>query len=338
MLNLWLGFAACSIVITWCGLNLCRYGDAIAEKSGLGRTWVGLVLMATVTSLPELINGASAVILVDAPDLAVGDAIGSCTFNLLILAGLDLADRHVPLSTRAHTGNVLAAGFGIMLISIAALGIAMGSAASLGWFPVWFGPYTPTIFAVYLVSMKLLYDYERRQVALAAAVAQVSEDYAGMTMRRVVVMYTINALLVVGAAVALPHIGEGLARATGLGQTFVGNIFIALTTSLPELVVSITAIRMGAVDLAVGNLLGSNVFNMVVLGLDDMLYSGGPILAHVEPAHLISAVTAIAMSAVASAGLTYRAAEKRAPLALDAAAIVALFCLNAYLLYALRAG
>ena len=85
----WTGFIICTLVIVYSGTKLAKYGDIIAEKTGLGRAWIGLVLMASVTSLPELVTGISSVIYADVPDIAVGDVLGSCVFNMLILAILD---------------------------------------------------------------------------------------------------------------------------------------------------------------------------------------------------------------------------------------------------------
>ena len=82
----WIQFAACAAVICYAGAKLSYYGDIIAEKTGLGRTWIGVVLMASVTSLPELITGVSSVALADVPDIAAGDVLGSCMFNILIIA------------------------------------------------------------------------------------------------------------------------------------------------------------------------------------------------------------------------------------------------------------
>ena len=117
-------------------------------------------------------------------------------------------------------------------------------------------------------------------------------------------------MVVIIAAIFLPKIGEGIAETTGLGQTFVGNIFIALSTSLPEVVVSISAVKMGAIDLAVGNLFGSNIFNILILAIDDIFFVKGPILSFVNTSHIISALSAILMTAIAIIGLTYRS-EKR---------------------------
>jgi cation:H+ antiporter len=146
----------------------------------------------------------------------------------------------------------------------------------------------------------------------------------------------LNALLVVIAALFLPKIGEGIAESTGLGQTFVGNIFIAVSTSLPEVVVSIAAVKMGAVDLAIGNLFGSNIFNIFILALDDIFFLKGPLLSYASPDHIISALSAIAMASIAIIGLTYRAEKKRLFLAWDSIGIVICYILNLMLLYTLR--
>ena len=120
---LWAGFFVCTSVILYSGAKLAKYGDIIAEKTGLGRTWIGVVLMASVTSLPELVTGISSVTFAGVPDIAVGDVLGSCVFNMLILACLDLLSRPMPIYTKAQQGHIIGAGFGILLLSIVAAGL-----------------------------------------------------------------------------------------------------------------------------------------------------------------------------------------------------------------------
>jgi cation:H+ antiporter len=149
-------------------------------------------------------------------------------------------------------------------------------------------------------------------------------------------MFGVNAVLIVGAATYLPHVGEQLATMTGLGQTFVGTIFIALSTTLPELVVSITAVRIGALDMAVGNLLGSTLFNVVILSVDDLLYTKGPLLSYVSGDHLISASAAISMAAIVIIGSTYRVSKKLLFFAWDSLAILAVYLFASFVLYLTR--
>jgi len=329
----WLGFFICTIIIVYSGTKLAKYGDIIAEKTGLGRAWIGLVLMASVTSLPELVTGISSVTFAGVPDIAVGDVLGSCVFNMLILALLDAAHRPQPLSAKAHHGHVLSAGFGILLLGIVAVSLFLGDRIpSIGWI----GLYTPLIMGVYLIAMRLVYFYEKRQISAFIKEIAVELQYEKIPAKTAIVHYSIHAIVVVISAIFLPKIGEAIAETTGLGQTFVGNIFIAVSTSLPEVVVSIAAVKMGAINLAVGNLFGSNIFNILILGIDDLFFVKGPLLSLVNQNHAISALSAIAMTAIAIIGLTYRAEKKKLFLAWDSAGMVLIFVINIMLLYILK--
>jgi cation:H+ antiporter len=321
-------FAVCSVVILWSGVRLSRYGDVIAVKTGLGGTWFGIVAMAAVTSLPELITGASSIVVFEVADIAAGDAIGSCMFNLVILALLD-ARHPVPLSARIHQGHVLSAAFGIVLLGLAALGLLAGSSA-----PVigWVGVHSLLFLAVYVFAMRTIFVFERTRISQLAEELTGEIRYGKMTLRRALTLYAGSALVLVAAAAYLPGIGESLAAHTGLGQGFVGSLFIAASTSLPEIVVSAAAARMGAIDMAAANLFGSNLFNMAVLGVDDLLYTRGSVLAAVAPVHLVTLVAAMMMTGVAVIGLTYRAGRKRYRLSWDALGIVALYLIAVVLL------
>src|SRR3990170_7453878 len=123
VMRFWAMYAACTALIVFSGAKLSRYGDILAGKTGLGRTWIGVILMASVTSLPELITGLGSVTYAGVPDIAVGNVLGSCTFNMLILALLDVLHRPLPLSARARHGHTLTAGFGILLLCIATVGL-----------------------------------------------------------------------------------------------------------------------------------------------------------------------------------------------------------------------
>ena len=330
---LWIGFLVCTSVIVYSGIKLSKYGDIIAEKTGLGRAWIGIVLMASVTSLPELVTGISSVTYAGVPDIAVGDVLGSCVFNMLILSILDTMYRPSPISTKAHQGHVLSAAFGLLLLSVVCASIFLGDNIS----PIgWLGPYSFLFIVIYLIAMRLVFSYEKRK--LAEFLKEMAEElkYKDVTMKTAVLHYGVNALIVIIAAIFLPKIGEGIAESTGLGQTFVGNIFIAVSTSLPEVVVSIAAVRMGAVDLAIGNLFGSNVFNIFILALDDIFFLKGPLLSYASPNHIISALSAIAMTTIAIIGLTYRAEKKPLFLAWDSIGILFIYFINLILLYNLR--
>ena len=330
---LWLAFILCTSAIIYSGSRLSRYGDIIAEKTGLGRAWVGLIMLASITSLPELITGLSSVIVVNVPNIAIGDILGSCVFNLLIYAALDVIYRPVPMSTKADQGNILSAGSGILLLSVVAISFVLGEqAGSLGWI----GLYSLVICVVYFAVIRMVFFYEKRQISLYVKERAIELKYKDISMKTALLNYCLNGFIIVTAAVFLPYIGEGLAVSTGLGNTFVGNIFIAVSTSLPEVVVSISAVKINALNLAIGNLLGSNLFNLFILVIDDIFYIKGPILSHVETIHIIPALSAITMTALVIIGLMYRASKKSFILAWDAMGIIFVYILNLMALYLLK--
>lgn len=330
-------FALCAGVILFAGRGLSRYGDRIGEISGWGGAWVGLVLMASVTSLPELMVGISSTALVGSADLAVGDVVGSCAFNLLILAALDaFVPQRRPLFGVASPSHVLAAALGIILM--AAVGVGLANPTDIAVTP-WLGVWSVVFIAVYAASVRLMFKHAQRgrdgsvQPTLEGEVLESRQpELAGLTTRQVVGRYLLYALVVVTAALALPPLAATISESTGLEESFVGTLFLAASTSLPEIAVSYAAVRMGAIDLAVGNLLGSNLFNILILAIDDMAYTKGFLLRDASDAHLTSALSTIAMAAIVIVGLTYHVQGKRFLLAWDAALILGVYVLNASLL------
>jgi cation:H+ antiporter len=196
----------------------------------------------------------------------------------------------------------------------------------------------PLIVGMYLLAMRSVFLFQKRQ--MAAHIGEIAPDlqYGHISTKEASVKYAVYALVIVGAAAWLPFIGSRLAEATGLGQSFVGSIFIAMTTSLPEVVVSITALRIGAADMAIANLLGSNLFNMVILAIDDLAYPDGPLFSAVSQNHAITGTIAVVMTGIVVVSLTYRL-EKKTVLRIgwDALALILAYFVNIVLLYRMRA-
>jgi cation:H+ antiporter len=115
---------------------------------------------------------------------------------------------------------------------------------------------------------------------------------------------------VLGAGSWLPELADRLASAAGLSRSFVGTVFMAIATTLPEMAVTFGALRLGALDMAIGNLLGSNLFNVTILAVDDLFYTRGPLLADAAPVHASTAVTALVMTGLVMIGLVLRPAGR----------------------------
>jgi len=297
----WLKFAVCTALIGLAGPALTRYGDVIARLTGLSRSWVGLVLLATATSLPELFTGISAVTVADAPNIAVGDALGSCVFNLVMLVLIDELSRGEPMYRRIDQGHILTAGFGVILIGAVGAFLLLSQSA-LGFQVLHISGYTPFIIVIYFVAMRAAFAYERR----VRPPPESAEVEGGLSLRNAVLRYAGAAIVVVVAGSWLPFIGQEIAETMGWKTTFVGTLFIAGATSVPELVVTVSALRLRAVDLAIGNLLGSNLFDILIVAVDDLAYRKGPLLQAVSPAHAITAFAAAIMTGIFIVAMLYK--------------------------------
>lgn len=323
MSNLYLymaGFIACATVIVLSGTNLTKYGDIIADLTGLGNVWVGLILIASVTSLPELITSIGSVTLVHEPDLAAGNVFGSCVFNLFILSLIDVRIKQ-PITSLVKTSHLYAGLFGIILIAMSGLAIMLNDITPVLF---WISPFSILLILVYLAAMWGIFQFTQSETEGKRFVVINKVDNKA-ALKKAITAYVANAVLVIGAALFLPYFSEQLAHQSGLSNTFFGTLFLAVVTSLPELVVSFAAIRMGAFDLLVGNLLGSNIFNIFVLALTDLFYTEGSLFANVNAQHLESVMVVLIMTAVAGLGFMAKPQKKVWRLSIDTFIILILY-------------
>jgi cation:H+ antiporter len=327
---LWIQFILMAALIFYAGSQLARYGDILAEKTGLGRTWIGLVLIASTTSLPELFTGLSSAIQ-SLPDIAVGDVLGSCMFNLVILSMMDAGSK-TPLIAQAQPGHALSVALGVLLVGLVGIGLIIDPHLPVS---AWVGVITPLLIFVYFASVRLLFLFERRRLVVTPEV-KAEMRHTDMSTRAAAYRYSAVAAIVVLAATLLPGLASQIAEQTGLGQALVGNFFVGVTTSLPEIAVSLASVRLGAIDLGIGNVLGSNLFNILILALDDIAYREGPLLRAASAAHLIPVLCVFLMYGVFLAGLTYRASKKRLKLAWDTCSILVVYLSAIVLIYLLR--
>jgi cation:H+ antiporter len=301
----WVAFLIIVGVIGAAGYRMCSAADDIAEISGWSRAWIGLLLLSVATSLPELVTGVSAIAVFDAPNVAIGDALGSCVFNLVMLVVLELVARGEPLYTRAGTGHVLSAAFGVILTAFVAFSVLV-SRELPGLRIGHVGLYSPLILGAYAAAMYTVFHYERRTLAATRLHEPLIPGVDGRSLSTAIRRYAISALFVAAAGGALPRVATEIAAQMGWSNTFVGTVFVAFATSVPEVAVSIAAITLGSVDLAVANLLGSNLFDVAIVAFDDFVYTPGPILSAISPSHAVTAVSAAIMSAAAIIGFSYR--------------------------------
>ncbi len=326
----WIEFFILVIIIFLTGKNLVKYGDILAEKLNIGKTLIGLIFIASITSLPELITGISAASYVQSPDLVAGEIFGSCMANLFLLAVLDAFVRDQPLTTKVHYGFTLSSSFGIVLISISGASLLLKDIIpSIGWVSV----SSFVIIFIYILALKITTNYERRLISSAAKEVAEELQYEEISLKEVIIKYSINSIFILFAATLLPDVGYKITETFGLSQTFFGSLFIAVTTSLPELAVSIAAVKLDLVQIAVANLLGSNIFNIFILPITDIFYLKGSIYKDMGIINLLPASFAVLMTGIVIIGLIYKAEKKFFRLAYESIALILIYFIGIYIIF-----
>lgn len=294
--------SAAAIVIA--GARLARDGETIADRTGLGQGWVGAILVAIATSLPEIVTDIAAVRQGDS-DLAIGDLFGSSMTNMLILAVADLMTRGGHLMLHVHVNQAMVGVLAIAVTAIAAAGVLAGEIAVLfgvGWAPL-------TIALAYVLGIRLIHrqgtsEQPRRD-------QDTRESTAGdASLRAATIGFAVAAGAILVAGPFLARSAATLAEQWGIASGFFGMVFLAAATSLPEVAVVVSAVKAGAYTLAVGNLFGSNCANMALFIILDVLDGGGSLLAGAEPGVVVGAVFAVVLTALALLDLLNRS-ERR---------------------------
>jgi cation:H+ antiporter len=332
---LFLQFLLLALAVALAGWLLARSADQIAEATGLGRLLIGSLLLAAVTSLPELAVDVAAV-RAGFVDLAAGDLFGSSLMNLLILAVIDLSIRSGRrMLSREAASHALSATLGIALTALAGLAVlTAGRLPAMTLLGI--GGWSWAILLAYLLGARMLFINQRIAVRLATEARAGEEKSGEATPAATVPVWRSAALFLVAACGLfvtgpwLAHVAGALAEATGLGGTFVGTTLVAVSTSLPELVATLTAVRLGALDLAIGNAFGSNAFNMVLFVPLDAVHAG-PLFNEVSVTHAVTAFAVVLATAIAILGQLYHG-ERRLPLIEPDACLMLLVLLGGLML------
>jgi cation:H+ antiporter len=233
---------------------------------------------------------------------------------------------HTLTATLAMVLTALAAFFVLLRVEVVHFGVGFESVILL---------------ILYVLGMRLVFrqeDMARRQLEHKAVVKGLAEEPGSDGSRRDALRYavrgfSIGALVLLVAAPVLAWSAERIAEESGMTATFIGTSLVAITTSLPELVVSISAVRLGAFDLAVGNLFGSNAFNMAAFFFADLAYRGGGLLSTVSSTHALTALWAIIMMNIGLMGIIYRAERRFRLIEPDSLLMIVVYVLGLWLLF-----
>lgn len=321
MLLVWTKFIVLLILVYIFGSRATKSADIIAEKRKLARAFMGVMFISMITSLPELFTGISAATIVKSADLAVGEIIGSCVFNLFIIALIEGLFKKQKLYIHQKKGDIMPLGFSFMMVGLLSLFLTLNFSVSI--FHV--GLSSVILFVFYFFFLRIL--FKERKVHIE------TELYRDKTLKKEVISFVISALIIIGIGIYLPIVGREISEAMNWSESFVGIIFLAFVTSFPELVVSISTARIGAFDMFLGNIAGSNLFNIAIIFLIDIFYLKGDVLLDVSPVNLTCGIIAMMMNFIVFFALVRKSSYKVFKLiSVNALLLIVLYMLNVIVL------
>jgi cation:H+ antiporter len=306
-IGLVVAFVAVAALIVVSGIKLSVYGDALGDRTGLGSGLIGLVFLAGVTSLPEVVVSLTSVLQATDPatgaDMATGNMLGSNVFNLLILAFMALlfSAKFKPQDMKnTHTDSAV---YGLIMLGIFSVAFLTSRYAKLQ-VPV-IGCSWPVLALPIAYVLMLMREHRNHQ---AAAEDHLPEE-SDLSRQPAAKFYSILlglCGLIIGGGVMLSILGARMALPPELGgfgleASIIGTIFLAISTSLPELVISFASIRLGFLEMAVGNVLGSNMFNLLIIFIADTALRGHSMLRQASSKHWTSVILILALTLMACA-------------------------------------
>jgi len=318
----WGKFFGLLLLVYIFGTRVTKSADIIAEKKGLARAFMGVVFISMITSFPELFTGISAAAIVGSADLAVGEIIGSCIFNLFIIAIIDGFFRKQNLYSRSRKGNILPLGFSFIMIGVLTFALSAGfklKILHLGFFSV-------LIFVFYVIFLRIIFKDRKAETP--------GKNYGQKNLKKEVILFVGSALVIIAVGIYLPIVGKELADIMNWRESFVGVIFLAFVTSFPELIVSISTARIGAFDMFLGNIVGSNLFNVGIIFVIDIFYLKGDILSFVSKNNVSAGIIAMVMNFVVFFAIV-RGSKRRIFnfVSINAIILFVLFVLNFFILF-----
>ncbi len=325
-LHLFALLVATVLAILVLGVRLTVLAEQLAVRTGLGEAIIGGALLGASTSLSGTVTSVSAAA-AGHTELAVSNAIGGIAAQTFFLALGDLAYRSANLEHAAASAENMA--------SAALLGVLLALALLMPYLPAWsplgIHPGSAVLVAAYLFGLRRVARIReqpmwiaRRTLDTRAEPASAMAGNRGRLVTEVAVFFAL-ALAIGLAGYLVASTGLEVAARFGLGQSLVGAALTAVVTSLPELVTTLAAVRRGALQLAVGGIIGGNTFDVLFLSFSDCAYRDGSLYHAMRPESAFWIVVALLMTAVLSFGLIQRERYGPGRIGFESVALIVLY-------------
>ena len=338
-LPLWgniLVFLGTALAIGMAGVKMAGYADELADRTGLGEAITGMVMLGLITALPGIAASVTAAV-EGHPGIAISNAMGGIAVQTVALAAADLFYRKANLEhAAASVENLLQTILLILLMSLVLMAIA-GPDVTL-WHV---HPMTLLLFAAAGFAIRIVYQTRERPMWKPTATSETVKDVpdessSGKSLRQLVLGLLITGAITTTSGSLAAEAAEGLLEQTDLTASVVGGLFLAIVTSLPELVTSIGSVRRGAVTLAVSGVVGGNFFDVLFVSAADLFYRPGSLFHAREIGNQEVFVTtlAIVLNGVLLSGLLYRQRRGPANIGFEGLLMILLYALGFLILWA----
>ncbi|TFE04055.1 sodium:calcium antiporter [Jeotgalibacillus salarius] len=325
-------FILAAAVTVYTAIKLSTYADVISTKTAMGGLFVGTLLLAGATSLPEVTTSFSAV-LIGNNNIAIGNLLGSSLFNVFIHACFDLYYRKKQLFLQASHDHVYMAGIGIMMTLLVMASLTL----RIDYTIFGLGIDSLLIAGIYLAKILILnrLSKKKKTVTQPEPVHLTSNDSSKITMtvKHATIGFIIAAIVIMGAGTMLSIMGDRIAVITGLGSSFIGSFLVAAATSFPEAVAVFVALRLRNINLAMGSILGSNIFNIFIISGSDLIYRDGAIISSVSSSHLTTAIGIFTLSVITTWAVLRKRVTSSFMYMVPSLLVVVIYFVTSYLIF-----
>ncbi len=318
-------FFAASAVIFFSGLRMTGLADRLADRTGLGEAIIGGVLLGAATSLSGIIVSVTAA-LDGRASLAFSNSVGGIAAQTLFLAVADMFYRKINLEhAAADLGNVFQGIVLMVLLTLPFLALTSPEFTIWAVHPVSFA--IPVIYAMGLVAGRSVHEepmWEPVDTEDTKTDEPEEEDETSRAQSTLRLFLTFAALMLLmgTAGYVIAKTASELADRMDVSDTIVGALATAVVTSMPELVTTVAAVRRGALQLAVGGIIGGNTFDTLFLTASDVFYRDGSLYHAVGNADYYWIATALLMTGVLIGGLILR--QRQGPARIGAESVLLL--------------
>ncbi len=321
----WIEFIFSAVLITISATQLAKFGDVIALRTKVSGMFIGVLLLAGATSLPELFTSISSIERGE-PNLAAGNLLGSNAINMLILAIVSIVHAKRRILRKTGFQHALTGSIAVFLIGLTVFFMMAKINIQIGWM----GLDSLILIIAYIFGVRLVEKNSSPNIESTKA----KEIPAGtLPLWKGIVGFLFAVAVLIFTVPLMVKSSDQIAEITGIGTTFIGTVLVAFVTSMPEMVTTFAAIQIGENDMAIGNLYGSNMFNIFALGLTDLFLKSGRFMDVIDPRFLLVGMTGLLMTCMGIIGNLAKIEKRFFFFEFDAIALIVVYFASMLILY-----